>query len=98
MLKKSIIAAAAAAILAGTFATAAPASAAPAGYQTVHGSGWNHGGPGHWNGPRRPGKPWVKPGRRCEPIVRWQRYGWHRHDVRKVVVGWDCGHRHHYRR
>ena len=90
MLKTTLIAAVTAiAITGGAFATAAPAAAAPAGYITVHGTHHSN----HWH--KRPGhgKPWVKRARHCEPIIRWQRVGYHKH--RPVVVGWDCGRRHH---
>jgi len=89
MLKTTLIAAVTAITMTGgALATAAPAAAAPAGYATTH-------GPDHRNHWQRPGhgKPWVKRARHCEPIIRWQRVGYHKQ--RPVVVGWDCGHRHH---
>jgi hypothetical protein len=87
MLKRTLIAAATAAALAGiAIATAAPVAAAPAGYLEVHGpSQWK--GSGNWNGGKNFG--WHR--KSCEPIVRWKRVGHHyRKHWQPVVVGWDC--------
>ena len=108
MLKRTLIAAATAAALAGAaLATAAPSAATEAGFIQVSGQWPGYGqwqGNGQWNGPGqwhggdnqwRHGKKKFKHVRRsCEPIIRWV-WG-HGHHKKPIVVGWRCDRpRHH---
>lgn len=101
MMKRVLIAAAAAAVLATSALTgAAPASAAETAATNliqVHGPGdWNgrgnwHKGPDRWHGGGWQGPPKWKARKSCDPIVRKRLVGppWHKRWER-VVVGWDC--------
>ena len=105
MMKRILIAAATAAVLAtGTLVATAPAIAAPTDIVKVGGPGqwqgnnWNggkgqwHGGQGQWHGALK----WQAR-KACEPIVRWRLVGYHwRKHWQPVVIGWDCHRRHHW--
>jgi hypothetical protein len=95
MLKKTLIAAATAVVLAGAgvSTTTASAAAATAGVTEISWKGrWS--GPDYWKGPRHGSYKNWRPRRVCEPIIRWKNVGYRYHRRwQPIVVGWDCHHR-----
>jgi len=100
MLKKSLIAAATAVVLAGSaFATATGATAASASSIEISTKGgWS--GHGQWNGHdnwkghssgKHGGHKKWKPRQACQPIIRWKKVGYRYHRRwQPIVVGWNC--------